>query len=141
MVPSQLPPQLLLSVAQAVRPPWGAPPAGTGEHVPARLATSHASHWPRHAELQQTPSTQLPLAQSPASTQAPPAGSLSTHLLAAQYWSAVQALQSPSHKPPEQVEGAHSTGVPVRQLPVPLQTPWGVAVVPAQLGVPQLVLA
>jgi hypothetical protein len=36
-------------------------PAATGPQVPALPGTLHASHAPVHAELQHTPSTQLPL--------------------------------------------------------------------------------
>jgi hypothetical protein len=38
-----------------------AKPGGAGAHVPASVA--HSSHAPSHAALQQTPSTQNPLAQ------------------------------------------------------------------------------
>ena len=43
---------------QAVREPCGWPD-GTCEQVPRLPATSHASHWPVHAALQQRPSTQM----------------------------------------------------------------------------------
>lgn len=43
------------------RAPWGGP--ATGAHVPSRPATSHAWHCAPHVELQQYPSTQLPLLQ------------------------------------------------------------------------------
>jgi hypothetical protein len=57
-VPLQVPPQMLLSVAHAVREPCGVPV--TGEHVPTLPATSQASHSPVQAPLQHTPSTQSP---------------------------------------------------------------------------------
>jgi hypothetical protein len=58
--PSQRPPQAVPSVAQALRVPCGVPVAV--EQVPTLPATSHASHWPVQARLQQTPSTHSPLA-------------------------------------------------------------------------------
>jgi len=45
----------------------------TGVQVPTDPLTSQAWHWPAHARSQQTPSMQLPLAQSPP-TQACPLG-------------------------------------------------------------------
>jgi hypothetical protein len=50
------------SASHAVRPPCGLPV--TGVHAPALPTTSHASHCPSHAWLQQTPSMQCPLAHS-----------------------------------------------------------------------------
>jgi hypothetical protein len=40
-------------IVHAARAPCGAVFAGTGEQTPRRPATSHASHWPPHAVLQQ----------------------------------------------------------------------------------------
>jgi hypothetical protein len=57
--PSQAPPQAVPSLAQAARPPTGAPV--TGEQVPALPGRLQAWHWSPQPELQQTPSTQLPL--------------------------------------------------------------------------------
>ena len=59
-VPSQVPPQLVPSVEQALRGPTGLPV--TGEQVPTFVETLHASHWPSQAESQQTPSVQKPVA-------------------------------------------------------------------------------
>lgn len=59
VAPSHAPPQLVPSSVQAVRDPWGVPV--TGLQVPPSPATSHASHCPPQARLQQTPSVQLPL--------------------------------------------------------------------------------
>lgn len=52
---------------QADRPECGVPE--TKPHLPAR---SHASHWPEHSRLQQTPSTQKVLKQSAPKMQRPP---------------------------------------------------------------------
>ena len=60
-VPSQTPPQLELSVEQAVLPPWGAPVVG--KQVPSWPLTSQASHWPVQVVSQQTPSTHDPARQ------------------------------------------------------------------------------
>ncbi len=60
MLPLQLPPQEEPSLAQAERRPCGAPL--TVVQVPTLPATSQAWHWLPQAELQQTPSTQLPAA-------------------------------------------------------------------------------
>jgi hypothetical protein len=68
--PSQLPPQAEPSLAQVVRAPCGAP--FTAVQVPTLPRTSHAWHWPLQAALQQTPSTQMPPAHSPAPAQAVP---------------------------------------------------------------------
>jgi len=51
-LPLHWPPQVLPSLAQAVRLPCGAPEA-TGVHVPCMPLRSHASHWPVQAVLQQ----------------------------------------------------------------------------------------
>jgi hypothetical protein len=50
----------------------GAPPAGTNAQVPGAPAVLHDLHVSVQAVLQQTPSTQNPLAQSPAHPQAAP---------------------------------------------------------------------
>ena len=47
LLPSQLPPQALPSLEQAVRAPCGTPLTAT--HWPTLPATSHAWHWPLHA--------------------------------------------------------------------------------------------
>jgi hypothetical protein len=70
LVPLQEPPQADPSVAQAARPPWGAPV--TAKQVPTWPATSQAWHWPPQAWSQQRPSTQKPLAHWPAALQAAP---------------------------------------------------------------------
>lgn len=63
--------------AQAARRPWGLPL--TGVHVPSAFSTSHASHCPSHATLQQNPSTQCPVAHSSEVEHARPPGFLTTH--------------------------------------------------------------
>jgi hypothetical protein len=81
-VPSQLPPQSEPSLLQAVREPCGVPVTAT--QVPTEPETSQAWHWPPHAVLQQTPSTQLPLPHWFAAVQAPPFPILGVHAPALQ---------------------------------------------------------
>jgi len=87
--PSQNPPQLLPSVAQALRPPWGASCEPIGEQVPSLPATSQALHPPVQLLLQQYPSTQDVPEMQPAATalqvcpclllQVPPASQVPAH--------------------------------------------------------------
>jgi hypothetical protein len=79
-VPSQLPAQGPLP-AQAVRAPRGAP--AMPAQVPCMPGTSHASHWPLQAVLQQKPSTQLPDAHWLLAVQVDPGGVRGTHIIAA----------------------------------------------------------
>ena len=81
LLPSQLPPQEEPSLAQAERAPCGAPL--TAVHLPTLPATSQAWHWPPQAELQQTPSTQLPLVHWSDAPQAAPLASVGTQACAA----------------------------------------------------------
>ena len=46
------------------RAPWGASPGGSVVQTPRLPATSHASHWPAHALVQHTLSTQRPVPHS-----------------------------------------------------------------------------
>ena len=80
-VPSQVPPQVPVPL-HAERVPRGVPI--TAVQVPTAFATSHASHWPLQAWLQQTPSAQNPLAQALLMRHAPPGGSRGVHTPAAQ---------------------------------------------------------
>ena len=68
--PSQAPPQLEPSLAQAARPAWGAP--ATAVQLPTLPGTSQAWHCPPQAALQQTPSAQKPLAHCTLSWQVAP---------------------------------------------------------------------
>jgi hypothetical protein len=69
---SQLPAQGAVP-PQAPRLPRGCPLV-TAEHVPGAAGRSQASHFPLHSLLQQKPSTQWPLMQSPPTEQALPLG-------------------------------------------------------------------
>ena len=78
-VPSQLPPQgAAPTPVQAPRAPCGCP-LGTLAHVPTLPATSHAWHCEPHAELQHTPSTQLPEVHCDAPVQVCPLPNPLTH--------------------------------------------------------------
>ena len=90
--------------SHGVRVPCGAPT--TGVQVPELLATSQASQVPAQGALQQTPSTQLPLAQSvptlhaaPAIFAHPPANPLTSQALPAPQLATLQ--QTPSVQNPE----------------------------------------
>jgi hypothetical protein len=80
-VPSQFPAQIPVPV-HAARPPCVAPV--TLEQVPTLPATSQAWHWPVHAALQHTPSTQWPFAHSPFVVQVAPSDLPATHALPTQ---------------------------------------------------------
>jgi len=69
--PSHAPPQAVPAPVQALRGACGSPLTAT--QVPTLPGTSHASHWPLQAWLQQTPSAQLPSMHSSAAWQAAPA--------------------------------------------------------------------
>src|SRR5689334_9038922 len=66
----------------------------TAEHTPSLPATSHASHWPPHAELQHTPSTQKPEPHSDAVLHDSPACFRGTHTPPEQY--SPRVLQVPT---------------------------------------------
>jgi hypothetical protein len=75
--PSHDPPQAEPSELHACRDPCGAPL--TAVHTPTLPGTSQAWHWPLHAVLQQTPSTQLPSTHEFDALQAPPSAIFGTH--------------------------------------------------------------
>jgi hypothetical protein len=75
--PSHVPPQAPPAPVQAVRGPRGVPLTAT--HCPTLPATSHASHWPPQAWLQQTLSAQLPFPHWFEAEQAMPSAFLGTH--------------------------------------------------------------
>jgi hypothetical protein len=67
----QEPAQADPSEVHAARVPCGAPEI-TVVQVPTLPGTSQAWHWPAQACVQQTPSTQMPPAHSPAAPQTVP---------------------------------------------------------------------
>jgi hypothetical protein len=67
-------PQVETSALGQTFPDRGGRPFGTNEQVPGDWGVLHALHVSVHAPLQQTPSTQKPLWQSPAQPQAWPFG-------------------------------------------------------------------
>ena len=72
----------------------GLPPAEMLEHVPTLPVRVQLWHEPPHAPSQQTPSVQLPLAQSPGAPQACPFARVLPHLLSTlrQVWPATQSV-------------------------------------------------
>jgi hypothetical protein len=63
-LPSHAPSRPQVDVESALHsasPDRGRTPAGTGEHMPSALGSPHVTQVPVQAELQQYPSTQLPL--------------------------------------------------------------------------------
>jgi hypothetical protein len=92
--------------------------------------------------LQQTPSTQKPLAQSPAPLQAVPFVSCGMQWPAAQWLPAVQSSFEPhvdAHAVAPHMYAPHEAVVGVRQVPAPSQVRGGVYVDPAQDSLPQVV--
>jgi hypothetical protein len=94
--------------------PCGLP--ATGVHVPKLPCTSHASHWPVHALVQQTPSTQNPLTHAPFAPHAWPGSSVPWHCPPVQNAPAAQSLVAPHPEGqlsdvPEQLYGEH-VGLP-----------------------------
>jgi hypothetical protein len=75
--PAQLPPHACPAFTHCVRAPCGCPEV-TGLQVPG--TTSQAWHCPPHAELQHTPSTQLPEPHSLAVAQTTPVDFLALQL-------------------------------------------------------------
>jgi hypothetical protein len=115
-----------LSLVQGWRDPRGSPLTAT--QVPLLPSTLHASHWPVHARVQQTPSTHTLDWHSPPVLHPTPAVFLPTHTPPAQYWlllqspSVAQLFCPPTQRSPAQVEpvgqACWSAG---GQLPAPSQ--------------------
>jgi hypothetical protein len=79
--------------------------------VPIAPVTSHAAHWPVHAELQHTPSTQKPDVHCVAPPQDTPSASRATHRPALHQLPFAQSrsvTQSPAHVLTPQPKGAHA---------------------------------
>jgi hypothetical protein len=123
----QLPPQIVPSVEHACREPWGAPTIG--RHVPSLPDTSHASHWPAQACVQQKPSTQMPDRHSAGVLQVEPFSFLLEQTPPAQYSSWLQPASDvhefgvPPHSVPSMHAdpGGHAFSVWGGQLPAPSQ--------------------
>lgn len=132
-MPSQAPAHEELSLAHAVRVPWGAPVAG--EHVPTLPETSHAWHWPEHALSQQTPSTQWAVPHWLSAVQALAGAFLGTHVPESH-----QAVEAQSPSPPQvdlqsvapQAKLPQLLVTAPAQLPVPAHCVGSVAVPPEQ---------
>ncbi|MEN9797936.1 MAG: hypothetical protein RL653_1632, partial [Pseudomonadota bacterium] len=85
---------------QKVRPHSedGSCPPDTGVHVPALPGTSHRSHTPSQAALQQAPSVHCPEAHAAGRPQGEPSGCLGAHVPASLHQAV--GLQSPSEAQP-----------------------------------------
>ncbi len=94
--PSHLPvlPHAPVDFVQVVEPGRGSWPLAMGEHKPTLPVTVQLSQAPPQVELQQVPSTQLPLLQSVPVLHDSPLGSLSPHRLVCRLH-VVLSLQSP----------------------------------------------
>ncbi len=125
-VPSHLP-----SVPQEAAP-WSVhtfrgslDPAGMGVQVPMAVDSAQLRQLPAHAESQQTPSTQNPVAHSPGPPHDCPFG-LRPQL---PFWQDCPPTQSASvvqrlrQEPPEQRNGAQLSSPWGRQMPRPSQVP------------------
>jgi hypothetical protein len=124
--PSQKPSSPHVDAADAEHSPRGLVPAAALMHVPTEPTSPQVWQVPPQALLQQTPSTQKPLAQSPAVLHATPFCSCGTHRPAAQWLPAVQSLFEPQlvahaavahmNAPQELVPGVWQTPRPLQVL-------------------------
>ncbi len=93
--------------------------------VPGAVDSAQLRQLPVQAESQQTPSTQKPLAHSPAPPHDCPFG-FRPQLPFWQDWPATQSasvVQWLMQAPPEQRNGAQDSSLPDRQMPRPSQVP------------------
>jgi hypothetical protein len=129
-VPSQAP--LKPQGGAGGQPPCGsAAPAGTGVQAPALPLTLHDAHRPQLVDEQQTPSTQLPLSQSPAAAQIWPRRFF-PHEPALQnipFAQSASTAQAARHAVPLQVYGTHDCITADLHVPAPSQVRGSVAVV------------
>jgi hypothetical protein len=133
-LPLQVPLQAEPSLVQAVRAPCGKPV--TGVQTPSLPWTSHASHCPVHALLQQKPSTQTSAMHALPPGQGAPWPPFGTQMPAEQKLSRSQSLSTaqslphavPAHAPPQSWlnSGGHA--------PAPLQNAATVATPASQLA-------
>jgi hypothetical protein len=140
--PSQKPssPQVDGSVAE--HSARGSVPASAALHVPRLFVAAQVWQLPVQAVLQQTPSTQKPLAQSAVAAQAVPLISCGTQTPAAQWDPAVQSAFEPQVTAQElapHVNAPHDVLVPALQVPAPSQVPADVYVDPLHDSPAQIV--
>jgi hypothetical protein len=109
--------------------------------APSLPATSHASHWPSQALVQQTPSTHSPDEHSATVLQPEPASFFSAHTPPAQYSSLlqlaslVQELTAPAQADPMHAAPfGQSRSSDAGHLPDPLQNDGKVARLPSHLA-------
>jgi hypothetical protein len=102
--------------------PCGAPV--TGAHVPSAFLMSHASHCPVHTELQQNPSTQIPLSHESFVVHDVPFFPFGLHAPASHQASVAQSasvVHVVVHAPAAQRYAPHGVVPVTTQVPVPLQ--------------------
>ena len=142
--PSQKPSVPQLDTADAEQSLRGFDPGSANAHVPRLLGAAQVWQVPPHAVLQQTPSTQNPLMQSPPTAQAVPLFSCGTQWPAAQWLPAVQSAFDPqlvAHDAAPHMYAPQSEVAGVWQTPAPLQVLAGVNVVPLHIAAAQTVPA
>ena len=144
-LPSHAPLHAAPLFVHGVRRPCGAPLA-TVVHAPTWPATSHAWHWPEQLPSQQTPSTQLPDAQTEPFAQSAPFDSVLPQMnsFESQCCPTTQSASEPHvDRHPDasslQVKAPHDDVVAAGQWPAPSQTVAFVWRFAAQLCAPQLV--
>jgi len=124
--PSQKPSSPHVDGALAEHSARGSVPASAALHVPRLFVAAQVWQLPVQAVLQQTPSTQKPLAQSPVTVHAVPLISCGTQAPAAQRYPAAQSAFEPQVVAQElapQVFAPHDVLVPALQVPAPSQVP------------------
>jgi hypothetical protein len=117
---------------------------GCGVQVPAAPVRLHAMHAPEQAVLQQTPSTQNPLAQRTLEVHAAPSGATGWQVPLSHTFPDAQselAVQTVLHLPLPHVYGEQLWDTGVWQLPAPSQADAPVNVEPEQLAAPHVVPA
>lgn len=136
-------PQVVAAAAGHWLAATGGSPADTGEHVPVL----HVMHVPVHAELQHTPPTQKPDAQSDPTPDGhrPPMGILpqlmATHVLPVTHSLVIEHDVRQVVPAVAQVYGVHEFMVGGRHMPAPSHVRADDNVDPVQLGPPQAVPA
>ena len=133
--PSQVPSSPQVDGLLAPHSSRGLVPGSAALHVPRLFVAAQVLQLPVQAVLQQTPSTQKPLPQSPATAQAVPFASRGTQVPAAQWVPAVQSAFEPhvaAHPEAPHMNAPHDMVFGIWQMPAPLQVLAGWYVEPEQ---------
>jgi hypothetical protein len=127
--PSQKPSSPQVEAADAEHSVRGFVPGSANLHVPRLSVAAQVWQVPPQALLQQTPSMQKPLVQSPAPPHAVPFASCGTQWPAAQWLPAVQSLFEPhvdAHAVAPHMYAPQDAAVAAWQVPAPSQARAGV---------------